>query len=139
MSYTLKFMAQLLLTAVRSDLHKNIILPSNVSIIVYRTGKRTRVENKKIIHFNLSGGTYSIDDLNATIKVAILQKRQDWEPPQVQDLKLVIPEHYTFMASNTVFIAFGIPDSYLEKTTLIRSTLPPGSYKTSLDTSPPPN
>ena len=78
-------MAQLLLTAVRSDLHKNIILPSNVSIIVYRTGKRTRVENKKIIHFNLSGGTYSIDDLNATIKVAILQKRQDWEPPQVQD------------------------------------------------------
>ena len=118
---------------------KHIILPSNVSIIVYRTGKRTRVENKKIIHFNLSGGTYSIDDLNATIKVAILQKRQDWEPPQVQDLKLVIPEHYTFMASNTVFIAFGIPDSYLEKTTLIRSTLPPGSYKTSLDTSPPPN
>ena len=28
---------------------------------------------------------------------------------------------------------FGIPDKYLEKTALIRSTLPPGSYKTSLD------
>ena len=42
------------------------------------------------------------------------------------------------MASNTIFIALGIPDNYHEKTTLIRSTLLPGSYKTSLDTSPPP-
>ena len=42
------------------------------------------------------------------------------------------------MASNTIFIALGIQDKYLEKTTLIRSTLPPGSYKSSLDTSPPP-
>ena len=33
--------------------------------------------------------------------------------------------------------ALGIQDNYLEKTMLIRSTLPPGSYKTSLDTSPP--
>ena len=42
------------------------------------------------------------------------------------------------MASNTILIALGIPDNYLEKTTLIRSTLPPGSYKTYLDTPPPP-
>ena len=42
------------------------------------------------------------------------------------------------MASNNIFIALGIQDKYLEKATLIRSTLPPGSYKTSLDTSPPP-
>ena len=41
------------------------------------------------------------------------------------------------MADNTIFYALGIQDKYLEKTTLIRSTLPPGSYKTSLDTSPP--
>ena len=39
------------------------------------------------------------------------------------------------MTDNTIFIALGIPDNYLEKTTLIRSTLAPGSYKTSLDTS----
>ena len=96
------------------------------------------MENKKVIHFNLSAGTYSIDDFNAKIKVAILQQRQDWEPPQIKDLRLVIPKDYTFMASNTIFIALGIPNNYLEKTTLIRSTLPPGSYKTSLDTSPPP-
>ena len=42
------------------------------------------------------------------------------------------------MASNTFFIALGVTDEHLEKTTLIKSTLPPGSYKTSLDTSPPP-
>ena len=39
---------------------------------------------------------------------------------------------------NTIFYALGIQDNYLEKTTLIRSTLPPDSYKISLDTSPPP-
>ena len=117
---------------------KDIILLSKVSIIVYKAGKRTGVENTKFISFNLSAGTYSIDDFNAKIKVAILQKRQDWEPPQIKDLKLVIPEHYTFMASNMIFIALGILGNYLQKTTLIRSTLPTGSYKTSLDTSPPP-
>ena len=42
------------------------------------------------------------------------------------------------MADNTIFYALGIQDKYLEKTTLIRSTLPPGSYKTFLDTSRPP-
>ena len=117
---------------------KDIILLSKVSIIVYKAGKRTGVENTKFISFNLSAGTYSIYDFNAKIKVAILQQRQDWEPPQIKDLRLVIPKDYTFMASNTIFIALGIPNNYLEKTTLIRSTLPPGSYKTSLDTSPPP-
>ena len=41
------------------------------------------------------------------------------------------------MASNTIFIAFGIPENYLEKTAQIRSIFPPGSCKTSLDTLPP--
>ena len=40
------------------------------------------------------------------------------------------------MASNIFFIALGILDKHLEKTTIIKSTLPHGSYKTSLDTSP---
>ena len=111
---------------------------SKVSIGIYKAGKSTGVENAKFIHFNLSTGTYSIDDFNAKVKIAILQQRQDWEPPQIKDLRLVIPEDYTFMASNTIFIALGIQDQYFEKTTLIRSTLPLGSYKTSLDTSLPP-
>ena len=52
---------------------KDIILLSEVSIMIYKVGKRTSVENKKLIHFNLSAGTYSIDDFNAKIKVAILR------------------------------------------------------------------
>ena len=95
---------------------KDIILLSNISIILYKTGKWTGVENNKFIHFNFSAGTHSIDDFNAKIKVAILQKRQDWEPHQIKDLKLVIPEHSTFIACDTIFIVLGIPDNYLEKT-----------------------
>ena len=117
---------------------KDIVLPSNVFILVYKASERTGMENNKFIHFNLLVGCYSIDHFNTKIRLAILQQRQDWEPPQIKDLKLVIPEHYTFMASNTIFIALGIPENYLEKTMLIRSTLPPGSNKTSLDTSPRP-
>ena len=70
--------------------------------------------------------------------MAILQQRQDWEPSQIKDLRLVIPKGYTFMAENTIFYALGIQENYLENTTLVRSTLPPGSYKTFLDTSPSP-
>ena len=107
---------------------KDIILLSKVSIIVYKAGKRTGVENTKFISFNLSAGTYSIDDFNAKIKVAILQQGQDWEPPQIKDLKLVIPEDYTFLAFNTIFIALDIQGRCLEKTTLNRSTLLPSSF-----------
>ena len=99
---------------------KDIILLSKVSIIVYKAGKSTGVENTKFVSFSLSTGTYSIDDFNAKIKVATLQQRQDWEPPQIKDLRLVIPKDYTFMADNTIFIALIIQDKYLEKTILIR-------------------
>ena len=117
---------------------KGIILLSEVSIVIYKAGKHTSVENTKFIHFHLPAGTYSIDHFNAKITVLIRRQRKDWEPPQMKKLKLAKPEDYTFMASNNVFIGLGIPNDYLEKTTLIRSTLLPGSYKTSLDTSPPP-
>ena len=95
---------------------KDIILISNVSLIIYKAGKLTGVENNKLIHFNLSAGTYSFDGFNAKIRVVVLQKRQDWEPPQIKDLELVIPEDYTFMAPNIIFIALVIPNNYLEKT-----------------------
>ena len=116
---------------------KDIILLSSISVIFYKAGARTGAENNRFIKFSLSVGTYSIDDFNAKIKPAVLQERQDWVPPQIKDLKLVIPEYYTFMASNLFFIALGTLDKHLEKTTLINSILPPGSCKTSLDTSPP--
>ena len=117
---------------------KDIILLSKVSLIVYKAGKRTGVPNTEFTKFTLSDGAYSIDDFNAKIKIAILQQRQGWEPPQIKDLKLVIPQYYTFMGDKTIFIALGIQDNYLEKTTAARSTLPPGSFKTSLGTLPPP-
>ena len=117
---------------------KDIILLSKVSLIVYKAGKQASVTKTEFIKFTLSEGTYSIDDFNAEIKISVLQQRQGWEPPQIKDLKLVIPKEYLFMADNTIFYALGIQDDYLEKTTLIRWTLLSGSYKTSLDTSPPP-
>ena len=89
---------------------KDIILLSEISIVIYKAGKHTSAENDKFIHFNLSAGTYSIDKFNAKIKAAILQQRQGWEPPQIKDLQLVIPEDYTFIASNNFFIALGIQD-----------------------------
>ena len=82
---------------------KDIILLSEVSIVIYKAGKRTGVENDKFLHFNLSAGTYSIDDFNVKIKVTILQQRQDWEPPQIKNLSLSITEDYIFIASNNIF------------------------------------
>ena len=120
-----------MLEVFRSNLQKRV---SEVSIVIYKACKSTGVENDKFILFNLSVGTYSIDDFNSKIKVAILQQRRDWKPPQIKDLRLVIPADYTFVASNNILIGFGILNNYLEKTTLIRSTLPSGSCKTSLDT-----
>ena len=115
---------------------KDIILLSKASLIVYKSGKQTGVKNTEFIKFTLSEGTYLVDDFNANIKISISQQRQGWEAPQIKDLNLVIPKDYLFMADN--FYALGIQDKYLEKTTLVRSTLLPGSYKTSLDTSPLP-
>ena len=48
-----------------------IILLSEVSIVIYKAGKHTSVENTKFIHFHLPAGTYSIDHLNAKITVLI--------------------------------------------------------------------
>ena len=79
----------------------------------YGAGSRNSVENKKNIKFSISAGTYLIDYFNAKIKVAVLQKRQYRIPPQIKDLKVVIPEHYTYMAFNILFIALGTLDKYL--------------------------
>ena len=109
---------------------KDIILLSNVSVIFYKAGSRTSAENNRFIKFFLSVGTYSIDDFNKKIKAAVvLQERQDWEPPQIKYLKLVIPEHFTFTCSNILLFTLDILDKHLKKTTQIKSTLLPGSYK----------
>ena len=117
---------------------RDIILLSSISVVFCKTGACTSAENNRFIKFSFSAGIYSIDDFNAKIKVAVLKERQDWVHPQIKDLRLVTPEHYTFIASNIFFIALGIAEKHLGKTTLTKSTLPSGSYKISLDTSPPP-
>ena len=62
------------------------------------------------------------------------QDWEDWEAPQIEDLKLIIPQDYRFMTSNSFFI--DIPNNLIEKIAHIKFTLPLGTYKTSLDTSP---
>ena len=56
--------------------------------MIFMAGKCTSLENDIyiliLIYFNLSAGTYSIDDFNAKIKVSTLQQTQDWEPPQIK-------------------------------------------------------
>ena len=83
--------------------------------------------------FTLFAGTYSTDDFNAKVQVAVLQQKEDKEVPQFKEL-LAIPEHYTFMVSNRFFIALGILGNYFEKILHNKSTLTPGSYKTPFDT-----
>ena len=51
---------------------KVTILLSNVSVILYKAGSYTGVENNKLIQFNLSAATYSIDSFNEKIKEAVL-------------------------------------------------------------------
>ena len=83
---------------------KDIILLSNPPIITYKAGTTHCVENRNLIHSSIPAGTYSIDDFNTKIKEFVIQQRQDWKPPQIKDLKLVIPKDYTFLADNTIFI-----------------------------------
>ena len=92
---------------------KDNILLSNVSVMFYNTGSRTGVENNGFIKFNVLAGAYLINDFTEEIKAAVLQQRQDWEPPQIKDLKLIMPEHYTFYVCNIIFIMLVIHNNYL--------------------------
>ena len=46
---------------------KDIILLSGISVIFYKAGVVTGVENNIFIKFSFSASTYSIDDFNAKI------------------------------------------------------------------------
>ena len=78
-----------------------------------KAGSQAGVE-KRQVKFTLSGGTYSIDNFNTKFKTGFLQQGPHRKAPQIKDLKLVIPKQYTFMTSNSFFIALGIPNNYLE-------------------------
>ena len=93
---------------------KDIIFLLKPPITTYEAGKPTGVENRKLIYSSILAGSYSINDFNTKIKEFFLKQRQDWEPPQIKDLELVIPKHYTFLADNTIFY-LGIQDKNIEK------------------------
>ena len=45
------------------------------------------------IQFTLMADAYSIDDFKTKLKAAVLQ--QNWNAPQIRELKLIIQEKYT--------------------------------------------
>ena len=66
------------------------------------------------IDFTLSSGTYSIDEFNEKTKAAVLQQKQNWNAPQIKELRLVIPQNSAFIADNKFFAALDIPDKILK-------------------------
>ena len=46
-------------------------------MIFYKAGSRTAVEDNNFMKFTLPAGTYSIDDFNTKVKVAVWQEKQD--------------------------------------------------------------
>ena len=88
---------------------KYIILLSEVSIMIYKA------ENTNFIHFNLSAGTYSIDDFNAKI----LQQRQvkkelDGQPSSLLARMLVSNYKETFSPIHLVFLELDIDQPHLD-------------------------
>ena len=82
---------------------KGKILLLNAAVMLYKAGLCTGVKNWHA-KFTLVEATDSMDDFDTKAQVAkVLQQRQDWEVPQVKDLKLFIPEHYTFIGLLQLF------------------------------------
>ena len=63
---------------------KDIILLSDVAVMLYKACSRTGVKNKHV-KFALSAGRYSVDYFNGKFKVAVTKQKQDWEAPQIKD------------------------------------------------------
>ena len=94
---------------------KDIILLSRPPILTYKAGTAIGVENRNLIHSSIPAGTYSIDDFNTKIKEFVIQQRQDWKPPQIKDLKLVIPKDYTFFSDNLFLSHLVYPTNILKR------------------------
>ena len=105
---------------------------SSCQIVLYKKEKRLLEDNKLFkysyskaslsgiynlddyIQFTLSSGAYSIDDFNKKIKAGVLQQKQNWSPPQIKNLRLLVTENYAFTADNNFFIALGMPERILK-------------------------
>lgn len=74
---------------------KDVILLLDTAFILYAAGLCTGVKNRRI-KLTLSADTYSTEKCNIKICKA----------PRIKDLNLVIPNRYTFIASNSFFIFY---------------------------------
>ena len=120
-------MAQMLLTHVRYNIttRYNITIRCGSDTLV---GLRTVLEDIRI-NFTPSADTYYINDFNAKVQAVVLIVRSDSN----KRLKAILPGNYTLITFN-IFYWLGILGNNLQKTTRNNSTLPYGTYKTSLDT-----
>ena len=89
------------------DLFKKdkIVLGDTILIKYSKSSSSGTFDLGDYIQFNLSAGTYSVDNFNAKIKAAVLRQKQKWDAPQIKDLKLIKQENYAFTADNKFFIA----------------------------------
>ena len=89
------------------------------------------------IQFTLMADAYSIDDFKTKLKAAVLQ--QNWNAPQIRELKLIIQEKYTVTTYITFFIVLGVTENYLKKFNKEKSLIFSEACETSLDTLSFPN
>ena len=64
----------MLSTAVRSSFQENTILISDATVILCKIGSCTCVQDVHI-RFTPSASTYSIDDYNAKVNIAVIKQR----------------------------------------------------------------
>ena len=55
------------------------------------------------VKFTLSASIYPIDHFDEKFKVTAFQHRKGWQTLHIKNIKLVIPEPYTYMTSNSSF------------------------------------
>ena len=71
-------------------------------------------------------------------QAAVLQQKQNWNAPHINNLRVVMPENYVFTADNNFFIVLGMPKKILKSVNMKCSLVFSGSYKMQLVTTPPP-
>ena len=114
-----------------------ILLEDNILMKYSKSSPSGTLGLDDYIQFTFSLATYSIDDSSAKIKAAFLRQKQNWNTPQIKNLKLVVPENYAFTADNNFFITLGVPEKILKRINIKYSLVFSDSYKTSIQTPPP--
>ena len=118
------------------ELARHILL-SDTAVALFRVSSRTGVKNKRR-NSTLLASTYSIDDFNAKVYIRVLKQRQDWEAPQIKDLKLDITKHYTLYPLMAFLLCLVFSTTILERLHVTSQLCALARKKTFLDTRPPP-